>query len=771
MAFVGRRFALTIFGILILCAPLAFGTVDRSYQIALTALLGVGLLAVEPLFPRLDQIGGRIFLVLAVIVVACQFSPYFLFGGTEWRSVLGGDFSLSFPFTHHPEPARALDALLTITIAVIWFIWVRTLGDDRDQRVLLAWMLFISATALAIVCLLIGTTATELIYGYRLTPGWSGYGPFPNRNHTACFLAMGVPIGIGCVVRAARRKRFFQLIIGHLFLGLIVVALFESKSRGGLAALAVGLCVYSGLALIRSRTQKVAVLILACAFLASAMLLAFGSKVMGRFSSESGGAVSTQTRVELWQDTIGMWKDAPLFGHGLNTFTGIFPIYQTTKLDNQVALHPESSWLQWLAELGVIPVAIGTMVLLIFLIKTLAEMLTRKNGFFLRAGGFAAVLVLLSHSLWDVPAHRWATAAYGLAALALAAPFRAREPLAHADRRMALVPFGIACFWLLPFVTSFPAWSPAKLEHFLAREAKTPGHVPLPSLEKALHYFPLKAELHQATGMRQLTVPDLQQPAWQHFRVANRLQPSSWSSPASQATAARRVSAGMSLHFWTVAIERAGRRSDEIFQTAYRNTSDLPAAEAFWGSYVETNPALLLSYAKCIPEADAGRYYSLWWETRALTEPLQQAEIDAFYKYASRLGKRSDLDEWMKRYPDWESRDFKEWAKLLHDWKDDALAWQILSRWIKDPEVTKRRVSTSALVLESQWAKAPSDVLNAQALAEEYILAGKKEKSEKIILFVALTERSPRWFLRKAAFIHAANGDFTSAVNTMLRGT
>ena len=31
--------------------------------------------------------------------------------------------------------------------------------------------------------------AQKMIFGLRYTPGWLGFGPFPNRNHTACFFA------------------------------------------------------------------------------------------------------------------------------------------------------------------------------------------------------------------------------------------------------------------------------------------------------------------------------------------------------------------------------------------------------------------------------------------------------------------------------------------------------------------------------------------------------------------------------------------------------
>ena len=61
-----------------------------------------------------------------------------------------------------------------------------------------------------------------------------------------------------------------------------------------------------------------------------------------------------------------------LLGHGVESFTGLFPFYQRLTLDDNVVLHPESSWLQWLCELGLIPVAILAVLLgrLVFLLKS-----------------------------------------------------------------------------------------------------------------------------------------------------------------------------------------------------------------------------------------------------------------------------------------------------------------------------------------------------------------------------------------------------------------
>ena len=52
MAAVNRKVALAIFGILALAGPLLFGASDRIFQIALTFILGLGMLAAPPCFPK-----------------------------------------------------------------------------------------------------------------------------------------------------------------------------------------------------------------------------------------------------------------------------------------------------------------------------------------------------------------------------------------------------------------------------------------------------------------------------------------------------------------------------------------------------------------------------------------------------------------------------------------------------------------------------------------------------------------------------------------------
>lgn len=710
-----------------------------------------------------------LFVAAVVLLLIKEFAPAVLFGGAAWRETLSGSFGVVFPFTHHPEPARAFDTLLVIGIACIWFLWVRTLTTDYGGSVGVAWLLFASAATTSTVWLILGHSDSNLIYGYRETPGWTGFGPFPNRNHTASFLAMGALIGCGCTVRAGARRHWLSLAGGLAMLGVIVVALLETRSRGGLVALAAGLGLFLVLGIARTLNRKSIAIGLAALLIAAAVLMAFGGGVIARFTADGGGDIPTNIRWDLWRDTLGMWRDAPLFGHGVSTFEGIFPLYQEVDLVSQYVIHPESSWLLWFVELGGILTAAGALVLLAFIVSGLCQALKHQRGFFLRIGAFSAVAALLCHSIWDVPAHRWGTAGVALAALALACPIW-KGGVWRPTTRIALFPLGIAVFWLLPFTSGIPEASPTSLTRILI-ENSTSQRVSMEKLDRVLRRFPLSFQAHVAVALRKLAIPGQQVEAWQHFRTALRLRPGSWALAMTAAKAARQYSPGMTLHFWSLAVERAGHRAGEVLNMAHRATVGNPVAEGFWGRFVETHPHLLLDYALMVPDDKEGRYFfDTWMAERSGLPDLKDAEVTSFHNALRRYGQIADLRKWMLEQPARETKDFRIWAEMLHSTGEDRDAWSLLARHTPEPEFIASAPATPVAILEARWQARPDDFVNAVAFAQALSAQGEAEKCEAVIARAAELPNAPPWLLRKAAFLQARGENYPSAVDLLLRG-
>ena len=281
-----RVAALAVFGLITVLGPIAFGAVDRVVQVGLVFLLALGLILEQPALLPLERRGNLLAIALTGMLVLKEFLPYEWFGGAQWRTEARAMSGLEMAGTHHPEPARALDALLVALIALVWLQWIRTMAARRELRVALAWILFGAGAVLAVVCLVIIPKSSQpmSIYGLRFTPGWSGWGPFPNRNHTASLLAMSVMAGLGCTVWAGARRRHSLAVAATGAVLMILIALLMSKSRGGLVSLSAGIAVFGGMMLWRHRSKRTIALMVGGAALMAVVVMIFGGQVLERLS-------------------------------------------------------------------------------------------------------------------------------------------------------------------------------------------------------------------------------------------------------------------------------------------------------------------------------------------------------------------------------------------------------------------------------------------------------------------------------------------------------
>ena len=555
-------------------------------------------------------------------------------------------------------------------------------------------------------------------------------------------------------------------------LALTLVALLTTQSRGGLVAFVLGLGMYCAFVIRKARNRRALLLTGAAAFLIGGLVLTVGSPLLARFHSENGATISNSLRIGIWKDALSMWRDAPLFGHGLDSFPQIFPFYQTVELENQVILHPESSWLRWLTEFGALPVLLAVVGLVLFLRRQAPIAFARERSFYLSAGGIAGGALILIHAIFDVPAHRWGTAGMALAALAMACPARTAGAQSREMKYAALAPLAIAAFWTLPFLFDSPKWSPLVLDRLVARDVADPVAVSAEELDSELRYFPLSAELHQSLGIRQAQTLGLSAPGiWQrHFGMAARLIPGSWGIAQAQARACQSVAPGLALHYWEIAIERGGMHWDEVLRAAFKETvPGSPVAAAFWERYVEANPKLLLSFAQLVPDSEARQYFALWWKERAFAELLSPQEVEIYYQNGARWGDRAQFDEWMSRHAAWKERDYRKWVAFLHGLGDDQRAWELLSPFVPEPDYPNLQSQTVLKQLEARWRTNPGNFANTQELAAARSQSGDAAGGEKIIIEAALQKAAPSWFLRKAAYALARQGRFSEAVVLLLR--
>jgi O-antigen ligase len=769
--------ALIVFALLVALGPLAFGAVDQFVQVGVLVLFALGLALKPPAVLSLTPRAARLVLALLAILVLKEFAPAALFGSTAWRKTLVGDYGLIFPWTHHPEPGRAIDVLLAGLVAVLWFLWVRTLAERRENRAVLAWSMFAAAALVAAVSFATKGLDPKAIYGMRYTPGWRGFGPFPNRNHTACFLAMGTVLSFGCLAWAGTRRKWLVLGSAALLVVLPLAGLLATESRGGLVGFGAGCVVYVALLLWHYRSKRAVAAVITAGFLTLALIFAFGGPLFARFTSAESD-VSNLTRVQLWRDALFMWRDAPLFGHGAGAFGSIFPMYLRAVLDNQQVLHPESSWLLWLAEFGLVPMLLMVAGAVWFLSPHLRELLNRKHGFSLAGAGFAGGIVLLVHCAIDVPGHRWGTAGFALAAFALAVPPLRRAPEGEHDfsptprgsARSALIPLAIAALWSAPFWGDWPKWAPLAATRLVERANGVAG-VATGDLETELGAFPLNASLHYLRGFHELQREFPHEEIWlRHFRAALRLMPSSWPLAMNEARACAGRAPLVAIGFWQQAIERSPPRAQELFGTALQETGGLSGAGEAWAGYVASHPQLALTFARTLPVEEGRAWFERWWRARGgvREQALEEPEMATFYATAPQWATPAQFEDWMRLHADRGIKDFRAWARILHAWHQDEAAWRLLTRrlpefaWPTDPSPLSREA------LEQRWKRFPENQMNAQTYATACFRAGALEVATAVIVATAKRPDAKSWFTRKAAYLLAGNKKFAEAVEILV---
>ena len=237
-------------------------------------------------------------------------------------------------------------------------------------------------------------------------------GTFINRNYFAGYLLMVIPLSLGYLFsREATQINRFRgwrerlvsldgktLIIGFCVIVMVLGLLF-SASRMGISSLLLSFTLLSLLLRNPTKEQKfsrTSILILGLALLWAAWIgLDF---VISRFLTSSE---DFKGRWVFWANTFQIFKDFPIFGSGLGTFTWVFPMYRSFHLIG-IATHAENDFLQLASEVGLVGVGILLILFLFFFYKAISgiSLLSyRESGRYIGIGGLVGILALMFHSI------------------------------------------------------------------------------------------------------------------------------------------------------------------------------------------------------------------------------------------------------------------------------------------------------------------------------------------------------------------------------------
>ena len=595
-----------------------------------------------------EQFHGIIFLLVGALV--CLFPPIRthpkLWWGLAIVFVLGGLSSFLPANWFEPKDWRgdldsvgvdtgslvvvqggyALESLSVFFVILFTGLWMA--GHRASRKDLRIWsLMFVWGVAAYAI-------ASWSIQHFTDT-GPSSFGFFPNRNHTATYLAMGAVCGLGCILQAIRDKRYMALVAALVATGICLWAAGAwSISRAGIFLIAVGTLLWVFLLgkryLGRHGIWAVCLLVLGVA----GMFLILDSKVKQRITDtvDRSGAVvggsqehsqaalvDLDFRIPTALDTLDLIGENIFTGVGAGQYEFIFPQYRnlTSVASDATNVHPESDWLWMASEIGV-PGTVALGILVVLALGTSLRSILRGRDRALRSACLVGAALVPFHGIFDVPGHRitLAFSAIFLYTLSLGSlSTRSSSPL---PRKIPYRIMGVAvgAFTLtilslhmlgkisLRTVASERAISEAqrlyradeKLQK--AAEAADAEYQPDPSedpledalaiLENASHQVPLDRQIPRAIASVAFNFDDKQDEIDRAFALGRKLDPTWVRAPYEQGIAWAEFDPERVLPLWEEALERAEHVTELDDNNMWSRKNTLDKMELF----SEKHPAL-----------------------------------------------------------------------------------------------------------------------------------------------------------------------------------
>jgi O-antigen ligase len=695
------RFALPLLPLI--CVALGGGTARWGQGVTLL-LLGAFLLVAPPRASAGKWLNG--IMAGLLLLAGTAFLPAQWFRQPGWRAALLDDFGLVLPPTLSPQPWLSAESLLLFLAGLSWFYVAWTLAWSSEEK-LRAGQLYARG-----VVLLGGGMALLYQLG-AVVPGWvneRNFGPFPNRNQTANFLAVGALMALACAHarwRAGRRAAAIEWAVGWLA---VAWATFLSYSRAGVGILFVGTALYlineARHAARRSRAQpgsreakwrRTAMAVTAVLILLSAFLL-FGGATLQRFRPGSMSApvkaITNEFRLRIQGDAIDMVRASPWCGAGLANFAGVFPVYRQRSVLPMRTIHPESDYL-WLAtELGWPALALALIggVIVARRFRPFANVPDRR----VRAAATIGLAAFVLHGLVDVSAHRLGTALAAIFLLAMALPADKSLPTVRwpvfVFRGLGLVFIAVGSLWVFNALGEGPPLPGRQGVDRLIELAKQQGASRdyagvLASIDQALTWAPLDWSLHFARGAANIHLRDNPETALADFRRARYLDPFMADLPYTEAKLW--LAAGQN-DLAVNALAEACRREPihapgligDIFQAAAPNNMAFhDALSAMTGN----DPALEAAFLEqTTPPESVGCIAE-----RVAADPdlrrLDDAQKVRFFQLWAQRGDVSTLIEQMNLRPDWQKIGWRWWAEACARSGNPQEACEIARRFAPRP--------------------------------------------------------------------------------------
>lgn len=220
-----------------------------------------------------------------------------------------------------------------------------------------------------IIGILLGMGGVEAVYGLSQMGQARIAGTFVNHNHFAGYLEMLVPLTFGLLLAQLESHssstpgrvlikwvddKYLKTLLFGVLIVVLSLALFFSGSRGGVLSFSAGMIGFCLLAYSRRLLRKwMRVILLSMLIVFGIAVFASPEALLQRLGALAKPAIDTsfQYRRNVWENSLAIVRDFPVFGSGVGTFSHLFARYQKFPSDLHFT-HTENDYLQVLTETG-----------------------------------------------------------------------------------------------------------------------------------------------------------------------------------------------------------------------------------------------------------------------------------------------------------------------------------------------------------------------------------------------------------------------------------
>ncbi|HUA36734.1 MAG TPA: O-antigen ligase family protein [Candidatus Binataceae bacterium] len=299
---------------------------------------------------------------------------------STWRSISPA------PLLGIASALKFLAGVALFIIVAIYPITAETPPTDEDPLTrLLIRVILLSGFCVAALGLVQQATWNGKILWFYVPLDWRApnlnrprmMGPFVNPDHFAAYLAMIAPLFIARAWRGlapsddSRERDEAGPILCSAALVIVICAILLSQSRAIWGAAVVSLAIFTILtsrlrtpSVFRSRrgglVTWIPILALAAIVVAALAVAIIGSagrdQIDTRVGTSMAGGLDLWHRVDIWRDTLRMFRDHALLGVGFGAWPEMFPHYQRGAWPAEFLRNAHNDYVEAAAELGILGV-------------------------------------------------------------------------------------------------------------------------------------------------------------------------------------------------------------------------------------------------------------------------------------------------------------------------------------------------------------------------------------------------------------------------------